>query len=398
MKVLRVALLLLIPLVLLGQKTTAKNAVTDLQTKINAGQLKLEYEPKHGYLISLLKAFNIPVSSQSLVFSKSSFQLQLISPESPRAIYFNDETYVSWTRGASDLEIGTMDPKDGPVFFLVSQTRIPTPKFRLQDPVQCLVCHDFGESSTPIPRLLMLSVLPDSNGSAIGAASLITNDQSPFRERWGGWYVTGTHGKLRHLGNMIVHERATEKVDIKKFAAEADLSQGANVTDLSSRFDTTQYLTPHSDIVALMLLGHQTHVHNLMILAANRSASGNKENMEKASEYLVKAMLFSDAEPFTDPIKGTSSFAEDFSKQGPHDSQGRSLRQLDLQHRLLRYPMSYLIYSNYFDALPADVKAYVFRRFRQILTGEDKSPAFAHLSADDRTAILQILKETKPGI
>lgn len=398
MKFLRISLALLVPLALLAQKASPKNAVTELQAKINSGQVKLEFDAKHGYLSSLLKSFNIPVSSQSLVFSKSSFQLQLISPDSPRAIYFNDETYVSWTQGASDLEIGTMDPKEGPVFFLLAQARTAAPKFQGQDPIQCLVCHDFGESSTPVPRLLMLSVLPDNNGSAIGAASLITNDQSPFRERWGGWYVTGTHGKQRHLGNMIVHEPAGQKVDIKEYAAHADLSAGANVTDLSSHFDTSRFLTPGSDIVALMLLGHQTHIHNLMVLAAKRSASGNRENMEKASEYLVKAMLFSEAEPFTDPVKGTSSFADDFSKQGPRDSQGRSLRQLDLQHRLLRYPMSYLIYSKYFDALPADVKAYVFRRFREVLTGQDKSPEFAHLTAQDRAAILQILKETKPGI
>src|SRR5262249_29089565 len=264
--------------------------------------------------------------------------------------------------------------------------------------IQCLVCHDFGESSTPIPRLLMLSVLPDSNGSAIGAESLITNDESPFRERWGGWYVTGTHGKQRHLGNMIVHESPSRKIDIKDYAAHADLSQGANLTDLSSRFDTSQYLTPNSDIVALMLLAHQTHVHNLMILAANRSASGNRTNMEKASEYLVKAMLFADAEPFTDPVKGTSSFAEDFSQLGPRDSQGRSLRQLDLQHRLFRYPLSYLIYSKYFEAMPAVVKDYVGRRLHEVLSGQDKSPEFSHLSPEDRSATLQILKETKPGI
>src|SRR5215468_1386495 len=233
MKALRITLALLLPVILLAQKPALKDAVTELQTKINSGQVKLEYDGQHGYLKSLLKSFNIPVSSQSLVFSKSSFQLQLISPESPRAIYFTDETYVSWTRGAPDLEIGTMDPKEGPVFFLLSQTRTAMPKFNAQDPIQCLVCHDFGESSTPVPRLLMLSVLPDSNGSAIGAASLITNDESPFRERWGGWYVTGTHGKQRHLGNMIVHQSATNKVDIKDHAAHADLSAGANVTDLS---------------------------------------------------------------------------------------------------------------------------------------------------------------------
>src|SRR5262249_850206 len=148
------------------------------------------------------------------------------------------------------------------------------------------------------------SVLPDNNGSAIGAASLITNDQSPFRERFGGWYVTGTSGKQHHLGNMTVRQPASEKIDIKDYAAHADLAQGSNITDLRSRFDTLQYLTPGSDIVALMLLAHQTHIHNLMTLAANRAASGNRANMEKASEYLVKALLFAEAEPFTEPVNG----------------------------------------------------------------------------------------------
>src|SRR5579862_6109252 len=113
MKALAITLALLAPVILVAQKQAANNPVTELQAKINSGQVKLEQDAQHGYLVSLLKAFNIPVSSQSLVFSKSSFQLQLISPESPRAIYFNDDTYVSWTRGASDLEIATVDPKEG---------------------------------------------------------------------------------------------------------------------------------------------------------------------------------------------------------------------------------------------------------------------------------------------
>src|SRR6478672_10595577 len=150
MKVLRTILTLLVPVMLLGQKPTVKDAVTELQAKINSGQVKLEYDTKHGYLSSLLKAFNIPVSSQALVFSKSSFQLQLISPESPRAIYFNDETYVSWTQETGNLKIGTIDPKKGPMFFLLSQTRTPAPKFMDQDTIQCLVCHDFSESNTPV--------------------------------------------------------------------------------------------------------------------------------------------------------------------------------------------------------------------------------------------------------
>src|SRR5262249_13423723 len=129
---------------------------------------------------------------------------------------------------------------------------------------ECTVCHDTFQSSSPVPRLLMLSVLPNSDGNALKAAALITNDQSPLRERWGGWYVTGTHGKQKHLGNTIVRAKADDIDDMRKYIARLDLSSGANLTDLRKWFDTKEYLSPHSDIVALMVLGHQTHVHNLI--------------------------------------------------------------------------------------------------------------------------------------
>jgi hypothetical protein len=60
--------------------------------------------------------------------------------------------------------------------------------------------------------------------------------------------------------------------------------------------------------------------------------------------------------------------------------------------------LSYLIYSKYFDAMPTVVKDYVGRRLHEVLSGQDKSPEFSHLSPEDRSATLQILKETKPGI
>ena len=46
--------------------------------------------------------------------------------------------------------------------------------------------------------------------------------------------------------------------------------------------------------------------------------------------------------------------------------------------------------------MPAMLKEYVYRRLREILSGEDTSPAFAHLSITDRESILAILKDTKP--
>jgi hypothetical protein len=63
---------------------------------------------------------------------------------------------------------------------------------------------------------------------------------------------------------------------------------------------------------------------------------------------------------------------------------------------LFRYPLSYLIYSESFDAMPGPAKDYVYRRFREILSGADTTSAFAHLTAADRKAILQILEDTKP--
>ena len=387
----RLPALILTVFLALFQAGAPADPVAALQKKVTAGQVKLEYDAKHGYLNALLKNFDIPVSSQTLVFAKNSFQLHLISPENPRAIYFNDDTYVSWTKGGAELEITATDGKADPVFYTLEQTRTSAPKFKREPDVNCLACHDFMTSATPLPRLLMLSVLPNPEGNAVGAASLVTNDQSPFEERWGGWYVTGTHGKQRHLGNKIFREPASKKINLKEYVKTADLSDGLNLTDLKRGVDTTPFLTPHSDIVALMVLGHQTHVHNLMTLAAH--TGGNS-----VMESLVKAMLFSDATVFTDPIKGTSPFAEEFSKRGPRDSRGRSLYELDLQTRLLRYPLTYLIYSKSFDAMPATVKDYVYKRLREVLSGQDQSASFAHLSSADRQAILEILKETKPGI
>src|SRR5262249_22175906 len=153
------------------------------------------------------------------------------------------------------------------------------------------------------------------------------------------------------------------------------------------------------DIVALMVLAHQTHIHNLITLATYEvNASPQDEHLvQEDGELLVRAMLFSGAPPFVEPIAGTSGFAAEFSARGPRDQKGRSLRELDLTHRLLRYPLSYLIYSKSFDEMPASVRSYVVRRIGEVLGGQDQSPEFQHLSKEDRQAILEILRDTKPG-
>ena len=387
------------------QQAEHSSSAADLAQKIQAEKTVLNYDESYGYLSSLLRQLQIPVSSQTLVFSKSSFQLSQISPEAPRAIYFNDDVYIGWVNHGQFIEIADVDPQTGPVFYKLSQEYDPYPVLQ-RETEECLVCHDTFQANSPVPRLLMLSVLPNPDGNALKAAAIITNDQSPLRERWGGWYVTGTHGKQQHLGNKLVRARAEDIDDIRKFIAKMDLTAGGNLTDLSSKFNTKEYLSPNSDIVALMVLGHQTHVHNMITSgsyeirdATDQGFTGQKMNdaVKDAGERIVRAMLFVGEAQLTEPVHGTSHFAEEFAQRGPRDTKGRSLRDLDLQHRLLRYPLSYLVYSKSFDGMPAELKAYVQRRIREVLTGEDKSSDFQHISQDDRTAILDMLRETKPG-
>jgi len=371
-------------------------AIANLQRKIDNGTAKIEFDETLGYLRSLLKTLDIPVSSQSLVFGKNSAQLFLISPQSPRALYFNDNVYVGYVQGGPHLELASVDPVTGPVFYTLDQVKLEKPKFTLQ-PTDCFACHDTFDSDRPISRLLMLSILADPTGVALNRSAVVTNDKSPFAERWGGWYVSGSYGSLRHMGNRFVRESPESLGTIREYSKRANLSEGANITDLTKRFDTKAYPAPDSDVVALMVLGHQTHVHNLITVAStNLRKNPTEEEIKDNCERLLAAMLFSEAVPLTEPVTGTTSFASEFSARGPRDSHGRSLHQLDLKTRLLRYPLSYLIYSDSFDALPQPAKSYVYRRLWEVLSGKDTTPAFQHLSQDDRKAIMEILQETKP--
>jgi hypothetical protein len=384
MRSLLIAFLLVFPAAGLGS-----DPVEELQKKLNSGQAKLEFEGERGYLASLLKNLDVPISSQTLVFSKTSLQSEGISPASPRALYFNDDVYVAWVQGTSLIEIASIDSQRGSLFYFLPQRQNEKPEFERSTGHECSVCHYSREAAPKfVPLLMVSSVIPDKSGKVEGAFPIPTTDQSPLNERWGGWYVTGTHGKQRHLGNLTRQAPASAFGDL----SDLDLSKTSNVTDLSNLFNTKPYLSPHSDVVALMVLAHQVEMHNLIAFA-----SGKQDlSAEKTGEPLVKALLFSRAAPFAEPVQGTSSFAADFARRGPRDSQGRSLRDFDLKTRLFRYPLSYLIYSTSFDEMPDDVKTYVFRRLREILTGKDQSPDFAHLSSSDRKAILEILQETKP--
>lgn len=381
--------------------------IAQLQQRVDSGQLTLRYEPQGGYLKPLLRALGISPNSQTLVFSKTSLQLDLISPETPRALYFNDQCWVGFVQGGRVLELMAMDPKHGVVFYTLPQT---PGKFQVKrQTYECLQCHQ-GAMTQGVPGHVMRSLYVRADGRPdLSMGSQLTTDSSPIENRWGGWYVTGTHGKLRHQGNVIAKGGEGQ--------ARLDLEAGANLTDLRRRIDTSPYLTPSSDIVALMVAEHQGHLQNLItkagylvrdglrdeaLLNAALKETGRREStahrIAAACEPLVEALLFSDEAPLSDKITGTTPFAREFALRGPLDGNGRSLRDLDLKTRLCRYPLSWTIYTPQFDALPDEARRYIAQRLSAILSGQDTSKPFAQLSLTDRQAILEIVRATKPGL
>ena len=77
-----------------------------------------------------------------------------------------------------------------------------------------------------------------------GARTFVTDHSSPFSERWGGYYVTGTHGSMRHMGNTVI--------PLDQPTRDFDYHAGANLTRLDGLIDTDDYLSPHSDLVACL--------------------------------------------------------------------------------------------------------------------------------------------------
>ena len=269
---------------------------------------------------------------------------------------------------------------------------------------QCLQCH-VANRTMGVPGPMVRSVYTHPSGFPILTADTFQTDhRSAMEERWGGWYVTGKHGEQLHMGNFTV------RTEIE--ADRADLSKGANVSDLTGFFDTEPYLSPHSDIVALMVLEHQCHMHNLLTRAAyetrhalmiQQSVEGGSDELTEATQRriaqagdaVLRYMLFADELYLTDAVTGTSGFAQKFEAAGPRDRQGRSLRDLDMGKYLFRYPCSYMIYSEAFEALPTEMKDHLYRRLHQVLTGEDES---FRISTAKRQAILEILRETKDDL
>ena len=372
---------------------TPTDRIARLQARLDAKEVKLNFDHEFGWLPALLEALEVPRSSQMLVFSKTSLQRKEITPENPRAIYFNDDVYLGYIPGAPLMEVSAADPKLGGVFYSIEQMPSRKPKFTRE--ADCLRCHA-APRSMGIPGHVLRSIGTDPTGEIDPQSEFSSIDHcTPLEERWAGWYVTGQHGTQAHRGNLI---------GAKAFALfeEEPLHRG-NLRSLGEFFDEKKFLERGSDIVALMVLEHQAKMHNYIARLNYETRTmtatyGHIRYLTNQVNAFLRHLLFTEEAPLTGRISGNPAFTQAFTARGPRDAHGRSLRDFDLETRIFKYPCSFLIYSEAFDNLPAVMHDHLLRRLWEILTNQDTTPDFAKLPAEQRQAILEILRATKPGL
>jgi hypothetical protein len=373
------------------------NVIENLNRRIRDGSLHLTSEGRGGFLRSTLEALQLPLDSQLLVFSRASLQGRRINEQNPRALFFDERVALGWVRDGDLIEVAAHDKAAGVVFYTLDQhadTATGSPEFKRA--FICLGCHKAGDT-LGVPGFLMFSTTRPDQLQPAGIPRPI--DQSdPLAARFGGWFVTGTSGASRHMGNDL---------------AALDGRATRELVSTDGLYDPDGYPVSSSDIVAHLVFTHQARMANLLTRAAWEARAADPslhppftstpdENariaamMQGVAREVVDHLLFVDEAKLTATIRGASGFAERFSTRGPRDRQGRSLYQLDLNQRLMKYPCSFLVYSPAFDALPTGAKDPIYRRLWQVLSGQEQDARYqSALSAIDRRAIVEILRETK---
>jgi hypothetical protein len=375
------------------------NLVADVNQRIQDGTIRLTFEGRGGYLRSALEALQIPVDSQLLVFSRASLQGKQINEQNPRAVFFNDRVALGWVRDGDLLEVAAQDSSAGVVFYTLDQRPDAASPPQFKRAFVCLGCHMAGDT-LGVPGLLMFSTTRPNPAQGFSLPRFVDHSD-PLERRFGGWFVTGSAGSARHMGNE---------------AAALDGRASRELTSVDGLFDADGYRAASSDIVAHLVFTHQIGMTNLLTRAGWQarvadpalhppySATPGEEEriglmMKGVASEVVDHMLFIDEAALPDRIRGQSGFAERFSAMGPRDGNGRSLYELDLNRRVMKYPCSYLIYSPAFDALPARAKDSIYQRLWDVLSGQEREARYqSALSRAERQSIVEILRDTKKDL
>ncbi len=364
-----------------------------LKDDLEAGRVELDRSSEKGFITSLLKQLEVPVSSQMLVFSATSLQLSLISTRNPRALYFSDEVYVGWVPGGK-LEIVSLDPELGGIYHFMDIPRREGASLNVERSNRCMNCHGAADSGW-VPGLVLSSVIPGANGGSLtGYRQELLGHGVPLSERMGGWLVTGTGSWTGHRGNVTG----------KLYAGKLTTSP----LPFGSTFDVSRYPVATSDLLAHLLHEHQAGFITTALEAGYRMRAAKftgggtvpeaeQAGLEHAAEALARYLLFTDEVPLPPGgVAGDPQFREDFAGTRRADPKDRSLRDLELKTRLLRHRCSYMIYSPVFAGLDPDMKALVLRRLAAALEPVARDRLSARIPAAERVAVQEILEATLP--
>jgi hypothetical protein len=377
----------------------AVDTVTELHRRMERNQIALaaDADPKT-FLRAYLDVLKVPVSSQVLVFSKSSLQRNFVNGHNPRALYFNEDTYVGWMPGGL-IEVTGIDPVLGGIFYIfkVPDKKGSVPVFERRR--SCIGCHA-GSGAGFLPGLRVRSLFTGEDGRTFGDANEETGGHHvPFDTRWGGWYVTGAPAEMKHRANAWSTRSGGEGV-----------SAGA----MDRIMPPGTHLAPGSDVLAMMLHDHQCKLVNVLMEANYRirtalhNAGGDRPLLERPipsddmgmareqARRVVSFLLFAGEIPLPAPVAGDTTFKTDFAANRRPDKSDRSLKDFDLKSLLMRYRCSYMIYSSAFDGLPPVFRKIVFSTLRSALTVASDTTG-AHLPPGERTAVHEILTATLPG-
>ncbi|MDB6137729.1 MAG: hypothetical protein JWO94_801 [Verrucomicrobiaceae bacterium] len=361
--------------------------------RIEAGEIKLDTTSEKTQLTSLLKALDVPVTSQLLVYSATSFQGGLIRPANPRALYFNEEVYVGFVPGGR-FEVAAIDPELGPVFRIFRPASSGLPEVTRTE--RCMNCHA-GRTSKQVPGLVAESVICTNTGASLdGFRREQVGHTIPLADRLGGWHVTGAHEHGDHLGNLM---------------GEAAPGGYKRLVDPpGSLFDWDHYPVSTSDLFTHLIHEHQLGFHNLVTLAVYRTRDALEAGHGKLSgddsaalndiaRQLVRYLLFAnEAKLPAGGIKPDPAFLKDFLARRKLIANGASLRDVDLHGRLFKYRCSYMIQAPSFAALPREFKDRVLAGLSAALREQGAPPEFDYLPLAEKQAIRAILKESRVGI
>ena len=368
----------------------SKDAFTLMLKRIESGSFRPDISSEKAYLASVLKALDVPESSQLLVYSATSLQGGLIRPANPRALYFNDEVYVGYVPGGR-MEVTAIDPELGPVFQLTrSSVRSGPPVFERSE--RCMNCHA-GNTSWQLPGFSIESVIPSNTGGSLeGFRREVIGHTVPIDQRFGGWVVTGAHERGEHLGNLVGESTAR---GVKRLPNPP----GRN-------FDIDNYLVKTSDYFTHLVHEHQLGFHNLVTLGVYRTREAldagkgsiraeDAGTLNDIARQLVRYTLFAnEARLPSGGVKPDPAYVKDFAAQKKAIKNGASLRDLDLHTRLFRYRCSYLVHSPGFLGMPREFKERVLAGLSAALRETGAPPEFNYLPPTEKKAISIILHET----